>query len=74
MAATVLAGATSCSDFLEEENKTGNTADLIYGSESGLSIHVMPTPELGGARSLPSDCPMPDLTFGTQVPTTSRCC
>ena len=37
MAATMLVGATSCSDFLNEENKTGNTADLIYGSESGLA-------------------------------------
>ena len=26
-------GATSCSDFLEEDNKTGETADLVYMEE-----------------------------------------
>lgn len=31
-----LVGATSCSDFLEEENKTGATADLIYSTETGI--------------------------------------
>jgi hypothetical protein len=37
MMASALVFATSCSDFLDEENKTGNTGDLIYGSESGLA-------------------------------------
>ncbi len=29
-------GATSCSDFLEEDNKTGETADLAYNTVSGI--------------------------------------
>ncbi len=29
-------GTTSCSDFLEEENKTGETADLAYNTISGI--------------------------------------
>ena len=29
-------GATSCSDFLEEENKVGQTADLTYSTASGI--------------------------------------
>ena len=29
-------GATSCSDFLEEDNKTGETADLAYNTISGI--------------------------------------
>ncbi len=29
-------GTTSCSDFLEEENKTGETADLAYNTVSGI--------------------------------------
>ena len=36
MAGAVLAGATACSDFLEEDNKTGQTADLTYTTVSGL--------------------------------------
>ena len=36
-AATALGfGATSCSDFLEEDNKTGETADLAYNTVSGI--------------------------------------
>lgn len=35
-AATIGFGATSCSDFLEEENKTGETADLAYNTISGI--------------------------------------
>ena len=36
-AATALGfGATSCSDFLEEDNKTGETADLVYNTISGI--------------------------------------
>ena len=36
-AATALGfGATSCSDFLEEDNKTGETADLAYNTISGI--------------------------------------
>ncbi len=29
-------GTTSCSDFLEEDNKTGETADLAYNTISGI--------------------------------------
>ena len=29
-------GTTSCSDFLEEDNKTGETADLAYNTVSGI--------------------------------------
>ena len=29
-------GATSCSDFLEEDNKTGETADLAYNTKIGI--------------------------------------
>jgi hypothetical protein len=36
MAAAALMGTTSCSDFLEEDNKTGQTADLTYQTESGI--------------------------------------
>lgn len=35
-AATMAAGVTSCSNFLEEDNKTGMTADLTYGTVSGI--------------------------------------
>lgn len=36
-AATAISfGATSCSDFLEEDNKTGETADLAYNTVSGI--------------------------------------
>ena len=37
MAAALIAGATSCSDFLDEDNKTGQTADLTYSTVSGLA-------------------------------------
>ena len=36
MAATALVSASSCSDFLDEENKTSQTADLAYSTESGI--------------------------------------
>ena len=36
IAATALVGFTACSDFLEEDNKTGMTADLTYSTESGI--------------------------------------
>ena len=36
-AGLLMLSATSCSDFLDEENKTGNTADLSYGSATGLA-------------------------------------
>jgi hypothetical protein len=36
MAALTLGTATSCSDFLEEDNKTGETADLAYATSSGI--------------------------------------
>lgn len=29
-------GVSSCSDFLEEDNKTGSTADLEYSTQSGI--------------------------------------
>lgn len=29
-------GMVSCSDFLEEDNKTGQTADLLYNTKSGI--------------------------------------
>lgn len=35
-AATLTGGMTSCSDFLDEDNKTGQTADLTYATESGI--------------------------------------
>lgn len=35
-AAAISFGATSCSDFLEEDNKTGETADLAYNTVSGI--------------------------------------
>ena len=36
VAATIGCGVTSCSDFLEEDNKTGETADLAYNTVSGI--------------------------------------
>ena len=36
VAATLGLGATSCSDFLEEDNKTGETADLAYQTVTGI--------------------------------------
>ncbi len=35
-AASLTTGFTSCSDFLDEDNKTGMTADLTYGTVSGI--------------------------------------
>ena len=35
-AAAISFGATSCSDFLDEDNKTGETADLAYNTVSGI--------------------------------------
>ena len=35
-AAAISFGATSCSDFLEEDNKTGETADLAYNTKIGI--------------------------------------
>lgn len=35
-ASSMMLGLTSCSDFLEEENKVGETADLTYKTPSGL--------------------------------------
>ena len=29
-------GTTSCSDFLDEDNKVGETADLTYGTKTGV--------------------------------------
>ncbi|MGD9929930.1 MAG: RagB/SusD family nutrient uptake outer membrane protein [Mangrovibacterium sp.] len=37
LAGTALLGSfTSCQDFLEEDNKTGETADLTYSSKTGI--------------------------------------
>jgi hypothetical protein len=36
LAASLLMGATSCSDFLDEDNKVGDTADLTYSTKSGV--------------------------------------
>lgn len=36
-AAIALGSVTSCSDFLDEDNKVGETADLAYSNPSGLS-------------------------------------
>ena len=36
LAAIALMGTTSCSDFLEEDNKTGMTADLTYATGTGI--------------------------------------
>jgi len=33
-------GAGSCTDFLEEENKVGQTADLLYATETGIESLV----------------------------------
>ena len=35
MGAALSVVATSCSDFIEEENKCGETADLVYSTASG---------------------------------------
>lgn len=35
MGAALSVVATSCSDFIEEENKCGETADLVYATKSG---------------------------------------
>ena len=35
-AATLTGGMTSCSDFLDEENKTGSTAENTYGTIDGI--------------------------------------
>ncbi len=35
-AAAIGFGSTSCSDFLDEENKTGETADLAYNTVTGI--------------------------------------
>ena len=35
-AAAISFGTTSCSDFLEEDNKTGETADLAYNTKIGI--------------------------------------
>ena len=35
-AAAISFGATSCSDFLDEDNKTGETANLAYNTVSGI--------------------------------------
>lgn len=42
-AAALTVGATSCSDFLDEDNKTGTTAQTEYVTESGLKGLVAST-------------------------------
>ncbi|PTN07816.1 RagB/SusD family nutrient uptake outer membrane protein [Mangrovibacterium marinum] len=34
--ASLLGGVSSCQDFLEEDNKTGQTADLTYSTKTGI--------------------------------------
>src|SRR5690554_302909 len=34
--ATILGSMTSCEDFLEEDNKTGQTGDITYTTKSGI--------------------------------------
>ena len=69
-------GATSCSDFLEEDNKTGETADLAYNTISGIDglIQSAYTPSLtdGGVRSRRSDSPRWAATCSISVTITSR--
>ena len=36
IAAATLTSITSCSDFLDEDNKTGMTADLAYSTATGI--------------------------------------
>lgn len=36
LSVAVMIGTTSCSDYLQEENKTGATADLEYATQSGI--------------------------------------
>lgn len=38
--ALMLGITTSCSDYLKEENKTGQTADLLYATETGIESLV----------------------------------
>jgi len=38
--ALMLGTTTSCSDFLKEENKVGQTADLLYATETGVESLV----------------------------------
>lgn len=40
MASIILLFATSCEDFLEEDNKTGTTPDLIYQTVTGIDALV----------------------------------
>ena len=37
VASALMAGTTSCSDFLEEDNKAGMTADLTYSTSTGIT-------------------------------------
>ena len=37
VASALMAGTTSCSDFLEEDNKAGATADLTYTTSTGIT-------------------------------------
>ena len=36
VSSSLLLGTTSCSDFLDEKNKTGETADITYATKSGI--------------------------------------
>ncbi|HSM47900.1 MAG TPA: hypothetical protein VK872_08820, partial [Draconibacterium sp.] len=35
-ASAILLGMQSCSDFLEEDNRVGQTADLTYATSTGI--------------------------------------
>ena len=81
-AAVIGFGATSCSDFLEEDNKTGETADLAYNTVSGIDGLIqsaytythgwLPTHTVGGVRSHHSDSQRWVATFSTLAMTTNR--
>src|SRR5574344_2633677 len=36
VSSSLLLGTTSCSDFLDEKNKTGETTDITYATKSGI--------------------------------------
>jgi hypothetical protein len=40
LSAAFMLGAGSCTDFLEEDNKVGQTADVLYATESGIESLV----------------------------------
>ena len=63
LAALTLGTTTSCGDFLDEENKVGDTADLAYGTATGAC---------GTESRLHSVCPKWEPMSSTTDTTTSR--